>query len=345
MKNFLKHQAIDLFIRFLRHSDVAAESDRQFHSRHKHLPAISNDASPYSDLGKPISSGATENAIFITGRFRSGSTLLWNMFRQMNECTAYYEPFNERQWFNPHVRGNKVDATHRGVDDYSREYDGMTHLANLYSLDWIKDDLFMCADTFNPNMHQYISELIAHTGNTSVLQFNRVDFRLPWLKHHFPSVPIVHIYRHPREQWVSFLADPQKMQASNIETTYKDSFYLDTWSDGLAPHFPFLNRETTPHPYKRFYYIWKLSWLFAKKYADTSVKYDDLVARPRENFHKVLDEIGFNKNASLDDALKAVDPPSAKDWSVYAPDEWFRECEKECEKVLSQFLCGKHHSI
>ena len=38
--------------------------------------------------------------IIITGRFRSGSTLLWNIFRDLPECTAYYEPFNERRWFD-----------------------------------------------------------------------------------------------------------------------------------------------------------------------------------------------------------------------------------------------------
>ena len=38
--------------------------------------------------------------IFITARFRTGSTLLWNIFRHIEGCTAYYEPFNERRWFD-----------------------------------------------------------------------------------------------------------------------------------------------------------------------------------------------------------------------------------------------------
>jgi hypothetical protein len=30
-------------------------------------------------------------------------------------CTAYYEPFNERRWFDPRTRGERVDATRRNV--------------------------------------------------------------------------------------------------------------------------------------------------------------------------------------------------------------------------------------
>jgi len=63
--------------------------------------------------------------VFITARFRSGSTLLCNLFRQVDACTAYYEPFNERRWFDPSVRGNRVDPTHRDVEDYWREYDAL----------------------------------------------------------------------------------------------------------------------------------------------------------------------------------------------------------------------------
>ena len=64
-----------------------------------------------------------------TERFRSGSTLLWNIFRNRKGKTAYYEPFNERRWFDPEARSSRVDATHRGVSDYWREYDGLGELA------------------------------------------------------------------------------------------------------------------------------------------------------------------------------------------------------------------------
>src|SRR5439155_18080217 len=78
-------------------------------------------APPYPDLGAPQVGGRTSqrsDVILITGRFRSGSTLLWNLFRNVPGCTAYYEPLNERRWFDPALRGDQTDATHRNVSDY-----------------------------------------------------------------------------------------------------------------------------------------------------------------------------------------------------------------------------------
>jgi hypothetical protein len=68
------------------------------------------------------------NIIIITGRFRSGSTFLWNIFRHIEGMTAYYEPFNERRWFDPRLRGDRVDQKHKYVEDYWREYDGLEML-------------------------------------------------------------------------------------------------------------------------------------------------------------------------------------------------------------------------
>ena len=47
-------------------------------------------------------------------------------------------------------------------------------------------------------MKQYVQLLIEKASARPVLQFNRVDFRLPWFRHHFPHATIVHFYRHPK---------------------------------------------------------------------------------------------------------------------------------------------------
>src|SRR5262245_36641455 len=59
--------------------------------------------SPYPDLGRADASVPADAPppIVISARFRTGSTLLWNVFRHLPNCTAYYEPFNERRWFDP----------------------------------------------------------------------------------------------------------------------------------------------------------------------------------------------------------------------------------------------------
>src|SRR5262245_50341535 len=90
---------------------------------------------PYGDLGQsPADAHVADRGrpIFITARFRTGSTLLWNIFRHVDGCTAYEEPLNERRWFDPAVRGVWVDRTHQGVSDYWSEYDGLSELGGLY---------------------------------------------------------------------------------------------------------------------------------------------------------------------------------------------------------------------
>jgi len=73
---------------------------------------------PYSDIGRVDSERVVrDDAVFVTGRFRSGSTLLWNVFRQCADLTSYYEPFNERRWFRADCRGERIDTTHLGVED------------------------------------------------------------------------------------------------------------------------------------------------------------------------------------------------------------------------------------
>src|SRR5437868_4059285 len=71
-----------------------------------HEPQLSSDSeSPFPDVVFGTGEDhASSDPIFITGRFRSGSTLLWNIFRHTPGCTSYYEPLNERRWFDPSAR-------------------------------------------------------------------------------------------------------------------------------------------------------------------------------------------------------------------------------------------------
>src|SRR5262249_3141240 len=53
--------------------------------------SLSLDEQPYADLGRPFgpkSAAMRRDAIIITARFRTGSTLLWNLFRHIPGTTA-----------------------------------------------------------------------------------------------------------------------------------------------------------------------------------------------------------------------------------------------------------------
>ena len=126
------------------------------------LPPLQNTDNPYyasdSATREDIKTAQRNDIVFITSRFRSGSTLLWNIFRNTRDCTAYYEPFNERRWFNSTTRGENVDKSHLGVENYWLEYDGMSDLNDHFRESWIRDNLYMDRKHWEPSMKKYIVE-------------------------------------------------------------------------------------------------------------------------------------------------------------------------------------------
>ncbi|QDT34644.1 sulfotransferase [Thalassoglobus polymorphus] len=303
---------------------------------------IENTRAPYSDLPQSNDLNQTNSRsdiVLLTGRFRSGSTLLWNVFRQLDGTTSFYEPFNERRWFDPQTRGANVDGTHRQVNSYWEEYEDAEDLAEFYHEDWIRRGLYMDEGSWDGQMKRYLERMIEHSSGRPVLQFNRIDFRLPWFRHYFPNAKIIHIYRHPREQWCSTLQDislfgPEDGTIEDFSSA--DKFYLRTWVNDLKPHFPFL-AETSVHPYRHYYWIWKLSYLFGQQYAHHSLCFENLVAQPNQELKAVFDLL----NIEIQDWTKIesiFEKPVTGRWQQYASNEWFRAHESECETVLDAFL-------
>src|SRR5262249_51397356 len=150
--------------------------------------------------------------------------------------TAYYEPLNERRWFDPRARGDRTDPSHRKVSDYWREYDGLEVLGRFYKESWISRDLLMDEGFYDEELRSYVDTLIDRAPGRPVLQFNRIDFRLPWFRRHYPRAKLVHIYRHPRDQWCSSLmgdGDRVGRDATMADFAPHDRFYLRMWAADL----------------------------------------------------------------------------------------------------------------
>jgi sulfotransferase family protein len=298
---------------------------------------------PYPDLGvadRGEQPCLRDDVVIITARFRSGSTVLWNLFRQLDGFTSYYEPFNERRWFDPKHRGERIDPTHRGVSDYWREYEGLEELGQFYDERWIDHELYMSRDAWNPAMKQYVETLIAKAPGRAALQFNRIDFRLPWFCSQFPVATIIHLYRHPRDQWLSSLTEASRnfpRNGSVADFVPHDHFYLLNWCRDLKYHYPFLDERLVEHPYQLHYFLWKLSYVFAEPHADYSVAFETLVGDPDRELPKLLEAVKVERYdlAKLKSIISS--PPLGK-WKEYADDSWFRKHETACENVLVEFF-------
>ena len=298
------------------------------------------EQAPYHDLTwHPQQSPACDrDVVVISSRFRSGSTLLWNILREQRGVTAYYEPFNERRWFDTAARGSTVDSTHLNVKDYWREYDELSELGDYYREEWIDQDLFMDEHFWNGAMKRYIEILIERSSGLPVLQFNRVDFRLPWLRRNFRQAKLVHLYRHPRDQWCSMLMDIGCYPKDSAESfAQHDKFYLLRWADDLKYHFPFL-ADPGLHPYQLHYFIWKLSYLFGAQYSDLSVSFEALVERPEEQLAPLFDLIGLKDQFDFRGIAPLIERPTVGKWRRYADEEWFMTRERYCDEVLADFV-------
>lgn len=347
VRNRLRNGLFRLVRRILETDDGRAMSASALKGLLRWQPELPNwdlDSIPpaYSDLARDqpaLETGRPAGAVFITGRFRSGSTLLWNLFRNVEGVTAYYEPLNERRWFDPRTRGDRIDATHRFVKDYWKEYDGLDVLGEYYQESWTRRNLYMDASFWEPVLKRYIDILIEKAPGRPVLKFNRVDFRLPWLRRQFPAASIIHVYRHPRDLWCSSLMDIRCFPKDGPMTAFgpHDKFYLLTWAGDLTCHFPFLDENTVRHPYQLSYYIWKLSYLFGRQYAHYSLAFEDLVADPAATLVELFRVAGI-PNCQPDKLVGLVDRPALAKWKAYADHDWFSRHELECDNVLREFF-------
>jgi hypothetical protein len=338
----IKSLITKLLIRLLNTDNVKAAIAQQRAESSQKIAQLNNLTSPYiseqqlTQKTPPVKTCDRDDIIIISSRFRSGSTVLWNMFRQEPANTAYYEPFNERKWFLQTQRGETVDSTHIGVQDYWTEFNNMEDLDNLYEQSWINRNLHMDESSWNPKMKEFICQLVERAKGRPVLQFNRADFRLPWLRQNFPNAKFLHLYRHPRDQWLSFLTDKKLMDKDSVATTYRDEFYLNSWCEDLSQYFPFLSIESTPHPYQRFYYLWKLSFLYGQKFSDLSISFEELVQHKEATTETIIKAFSLSTNAEL--MYQVVEPPQLNRWVSYADEAWFKQFENECEHVLTNYL-------
>ena len=335
-RNVSRHEDMtDVVAEILRQQNAASVPDE--------IGVFGSCRAPYSEFSDIVAGGdcpavVARRAVFVTGRFRSGSTLMWNIFRHVPGVTAYYEPFNERRWFDVAGRGSQLDRTHLGVSEYWAEYDHLSELGQYFNEDWKFRHLYMPASAYDRPMLRYIETMIERAPGRPVLQFNEVDFRLGWLRAWFPGVPIIHIFRHPRDQWCSTLQDVARTAAQCRVREFEayDGFYLLRWARDLRHTFPFLTMEGDAFAYELYYQVWKLSYLFGQRYAELSLRFEDLIADPRANIGRILEVAGM-ADVDVEPLVPLVSPVRTGKWRECADAQWFAEIEARVDATIARY--------
>ncbi|MBI5944980.1 MAG: glycosyltransferase [Chloroflexi bacterium] len=271
--------------------------------------------------------------IFITARFRSGSTLLWNIFRNAAGAHAYYEPLHEQL---PELIKLEIppQTRHFFVESYFDQYPNVEQLRRFHKSEFGVHRLFLEANDQHQGMKDYFNYLISYPpqNKTVVLQENRIDFRLPWIRSNFPAAILVHLHRSPRDQWISTI---QGFPGNIDQDIDSDPYRITTWSRDLIRQFPFLASPLIRHPYQRYYYLWKLSYLMGKHCADFSLAYEDLLFDPQKYIKQLLELGGLDTRENLVKCCKLIVKHPMNVWKEYQTESWFADLEQECENQLN----------
>lgn len=152
------------------------------------------------------------SAVFLHSGWRTGSTYVWNKFRRLRSCLAFYEPFNDLLSSMTPVgvlMTSRHDTALRHSDldlPYFHEY---LPLLGAKGHPLFRDE-FVCRDYFVtdeklPEQGLYLESLLALAGKakkTPVLGCVRSLGRVAWFKRELEGANVV-LIRSPFSQWVS----------------------------------------------------------------------------------------------------------------------------------------------
>jgi hypothetical protein len=243
------------------------------------------------------------NLVFVSGDFCSGSTLLFTLFRKTGEYHCLYEPLHSRlrEYL---IWPLEVYEHHFFVNDYFAEFKGFDKVKTLFNPAWAGRHLFMGADEPGEDLHRYISYLIGTAFGIRpkvLLKFNRMTFRLEWLRAKFPTAKVVHIFRDKQGQWNSIVKRVQQHFGRENVGQYDvnfNGFSLAIWCEDLKSRFPELDVCNFRTGYDRFSKLWELSLAAHQRYADISVDYADLTHDFESTCKRLFDAIGCEADAS-----------------------------------------------
>ena len=261
--------------------------------------------------------------------------MLWHLLRQLEHVTAYYEPCHDN--LLEHVRGNTpVQESHYAVDSYWDEYQPlMDRLPALHANAFGVSRLSLEASDDWPELERYLRFLLERSvPRRPVLQMNRVDFRLPWLKARFPDAIIVHLFRNPRDQWLSMTRGLADDRASDPDEN--TNYDLVVWAVALSEMFPFLVGPHIRHSYERHYLIWKLSYLMGVRCSTVSLSYDDDFRRdPRQGLTRLLRAIGVSTDSVSQLEAGVRRPSRQNELAAPARADW-EVMEASCDALLDR---------
>ena len=211
-------------------------------------------------------------SIFIVGLPKSGTTLLWTLFRNIPEVTTFYEPFA----FEFRLQLESPDEIilpagpqdhHFFVNSYFDEYLEYCDLKELQKHYCLADNKF-------DRIKSYIDYLIKVAPKLPTFKFVRLNGRLHELKAAYPDSYLIYIHR----EFDYHLASLERLGLK----------------DAIINQYKLINQiELTDVSFTSLY---NRTLIEGKTFSDYIIKYDDLVTDSRKELFQLLEPLGFTKH-------------------------------------------------
>lgn len=276
--------------------------------------------------------------VFVTGDFSSGSTLLFNLFRASDAFHCLYEPLHE-YLLEYLVWPLQVNPHHPNTVDYFGGFRGFRRIPRLFDPTWATKRLYMDRALPVPRLRRYLEYLVDTSLERRcavMLKFNRMCFRLGWLKHRFPEARIIHVRRDMDSQWQSLVRRAQENHGREDvgqDSVHFSSFRMGLNCDELAGQFPELAAEANSSGYERFCRYWKLSDREQSKFADLTVTLESLRSDLATPLGEISRCVGARFDATAMKRLLSANPtPEAP-----GPVRWWRQSVHRMGRAYAKY--------
>lgn len=232
--------------------------------------------------------------VIATGFFRTGSTFFFSSLREVSKFRCYYEPYHPELLDFVENLGeigggpNQEVLGHSVGDDYFKEFESINliELSRVFNLKRRNTNQpVLLPQSQNSDLMAYIKFLAEDAYEKQqipLLQANRFNFALPWLKRVFPEYLLVLITREPQSVFKSLRSLAKN---EGLELSAKDS-KSDYWNvkeafENIVKIFGFeLEQIDSFGYYQKLYFILRFSERAMAEHADLVVDYEQFLNEP-----------------------------------------------------------------
>lgn len=230
----------------------------------------------------------TVKGFIVTGFFRTGSTFVFDVLRQIENVKVLYEPYHPEivDYVRETQKGNhgadKNFLGHSISENYFNEYIDIDseEMESIFALKNREVNHPVLNSVSHHNeLYNYLKFLIEYgssNGEVPILQANRLNYCLDWLKVNFKEYPTILIIRQPYDIYLSLKKIAAKQDIDlTIHSPEINFWNVNEIVNSLRLRYPFINEMPNEFYYRLCFVVVWINLIESKK-ADFVLYYESL---------------------------------------------------------------------